>query len=246
MDNINYRLTAKDWGICLIEYVGIISCLSYLFYDSAWSCVIFFPFIIWFVKYIKMKKATKNNEILSRQFLKALQCMTTSLAAGFSPENSFVEAANDMEKMFGRKSIIVRELKYINNQVSLGKRLEDSIYEVAQRTGNNSIKDFATVFEIACINGENFVKVISSCVSIMQMANDTAQEARVLIRGKQYEQRIMSIIPLGIILYLRFSSGSFIAVLYHNVPGVIVMTACLIFYIASLYIAEYICHIEVY
>ena len=63
-------------------------------------------------------------------------------------------------------------------------------------------------------------------------------EARTMIRARQYEQRVMCIIPPGILIYLRLSSGSFIEVLYHNPLGITVMSICLLTYVFAVFISE--------
>jgi tight adherence protein B len=55
----------------------------------------------------------------------------------------------------------------------------------------------------------------------------------------------MCVIPFGIILYLRISSGSFLSVLYHNPVGITVMTLCLSIYAFSYVISEKLIDIKV-
>ena len=66
-----------------------------------------------------------------------------------------------------------------------------------------------------------------------------------IISGKKYEQNIMMIVPPVILLYLRFAAYSFIDVLYTTLSGRMVMTVCLIFYIAAFVLGNKICDIEI-
>ena len=43
----------------------------------------------------------------------------------------------------------------------------------------------------------------------------------------------MSVIPLGIILYMQLTSPGFLDVLYGNEMGICIMTACLALYLAA-------------
>lgn len=244
MNYDTYHLSAREWLIICGEYTLIILLISYLFYDSYFSLFVLMPFIILFINWEKNKKCRKRRDELEKEFLKSLQSIATSLAAGYSPENAIKESYSDMEKMFGKKAIIVKELELINGRIASGDRLEDALYDFAKRSQSAPIEDFAIIFSIGKKSGGRFSKIISSCVEIMQQTKETEEEIKVLIRGKQYEQRIMSIIPLGIILYLRISSGSFMEVLYHNILGIIIMTICLILYVLSIIISEKICQIE--
>ena len=55
----------------------------------------------------------------------------------------------------------------------------------------------------------------------------------------------MCVVPLGMMLYMRFSFFEFLSVLYGNTLGVLVMTVCLAVYIAAYRIGKKIIQIEV-
>lgn len=245
MNYEKYRLTKKDWIFIVLEYSAIVMILGYVFYDSVIAMLLMFVLFPWFVKHEKEKRCSKLREELDGQFIKSLGAVSTALMAGLSVENAFKETVTDMERLYGEKSIIVKELRYINSQMAYGKRIDEALNDFAERTGSDQISDFALVFSVAMQSGAGFAKIIASCIKLMQTNMETREEITVLIRGKQYEQKIMSIIPLGIVLYLRLSSGSFIHVLYHNITGVLVMSMCLIAYIISIIISERLCTIEV-
>ena len=59
------------------------------------------------------------------------------------------------------------------------------------------------------------------------------EEIRLAMSSKQLEQRIMSIMPFCILAYLRFGSSEFLDPLYHNLPGAVIMTVCLLIYGAA-------------
>lgn len=63
--------------------------------------------------------------------------------------------------------------------------------------------------------------------------------------SKRYEQKVMNMIPFGIILYMNFSSPEFLSTLYTTLLGRITMTGCLAVYILAIYLAERIMRIEV-
>ena len=59
------------------------------------------------------------------------------------------------------------------------------------------------------------------------------------------EQRVMSIIPAAIVVYLKFTAAEFIQPLYGNVYGAVIMTVCLIVYVIADMWAKRIVNIEV-
>lgn len=244
MEYKKFHLTVRDWIVCCGEYIIIISMISYLFFDSFLSLILLLPFFIIFEKRYKSKAYERRKEELKKGFLNSLQSISTSLTAGLSPENALVEAVWDMNKMYGDKSIIVVELQNMNRVIASGIRMEDAFFDFAKRSDIEAIYDFAIVFAVAKKSGGSLSETISRCIEVINMANETAEEMKILIRSKQYEQRIMSVVPLGMIIYLRFSSGSFLDVLYHNILGIGIMSICLVMYTLSIYLGERICKVE--
>ena len=191
------KLKPNEWALWTAVYVLIAAVAAWLFYDSAFLMLLFAPFFPLFIKAVKYSKSRRNTVKLTDEFLKALISVATSLGAGISPENAFVAAAADMEKLYGKKSQIVKELSVINSQVAMGRRLGDAIDDFAKRVRIQEIYDFSVVFSVAKEKGADFSAVISSCVEIMETTRQAESEARVIIRAKQYEQRVMCIIPYG-------------------------------------------------
>ena len=75
------------------------------------------------------------------------------------------------------------------------------------------------------------------------MASNIRIEAA--IAAKQFEHRIMSAMPCGILFYLRLTDLDFLAPLYNTVPGILVMTASLIIYAAAWFLGKRITDISV-
>lgn len=245
MNYEKYRLNINEWIFVIVSFVIIDAAIAYIFYDSLTSIWIFSPLFIVYFKVYRDKKLIRIKERIDDEFVKALNSISSSLSAGLSVENAFIEAAEDMERLFGDKSVIVKELRIINRRVESKEVLTDALNDFAKRSGSLAIEDFALVFSIANGYGGGFARIIQNCVDIIQNDRQIREEARILVRGKQYEQQVMSIIPIGIILYLRLSSKGFMSVLYHNFLGIIVMTICLIIYFLSIFISDRICNISV-
>ncbi|MCR5687700.1 MAG: type II secretion system F family protein [Lachnospiraceae bacterium] len=226
-------------------YAALSEAAAWLFYDSLPAGLAAAPLFILFIKAAGRIKAGKYRDDLTEGFLKSLNSVSSSLAAGLSADRAFVLAESDMEKLFGKRSAIVKELEIINTQTAMGKRIEDALSDFAKRTEISEIYDFAVVFSVAMKNGADLSKVIASCTGMMEDRRQAENEARVLIRAKQYEQRLMCVIPPGILIYLRLSSGSFISVLYHDPRGIAVMTAALAVYVAAVILSEKIGDIRV-
>ena len=63
--------------------------------------------------------------------------------------------------------------------------------------------------------------------------------------SKQFEQRIMTMIPFFIVLYIDMTSPGFFNIMYSTGIGRILMTLCMAVYITAIAIARRIMKIEI-
>lgn len=117
--------------------------------------------------------------------------------------------------------------------------------DLAARSGLEDIRMFANVLTISKRTGGNMEAVLKNTWRILSGKIDTEREIASSIASRKYEQTIMNVIPLGIILYIQISFPEFMDVLYGNLLGVSVMTVCLGIYLAALGIGQRIMRIEV-
>lgn len=74
---------------------------------------------------------------------------------------------------------------------------------------------------------------------------DVKKEIEATLAAKKSEQFLMSLMPAGIILYMRLTSPGFLDILYGNPFGIFAMTLCLVIYGAAYWMGRKIVDIEV-
>lgn len=228
-----YRMTGSERLKFLALYCALSGLTAYTFYDSWYAAILLVPAGVLYMKRVKNELKDKRKAELRRQFQDMIDSVSSALTAGFSVENAFYEARKDMLRLYGQGSLIVSELDHFFSMLENGQPFENILSDFAKRADVEDITDFSEIFVLARRNGGDFGRIINKTVRIMKEKDDTENEIRVILSGRRYEQRIMCIIPFGIILYLRLSSESFLGVLYHNPLGIAVMTGCLAIYIGS-------------
>ncbi len=75
--------------------------------------------------------------------------------------------------------------------------------------------------------------MIQNTATQMAEIMDTRREIGTLLAAKVYEQRIMTVMPAAVLLYVRVGSGEFLEGLYHNPVGILVATVCLAIYLSA-------------
>lgn len=245
MEDTKESLSWKEKTKTLLCAAGITVVIAYLFYDSWWALFVFPVVLVFVYKSCRNTKKSRRKGELSRQFLDAMRVVNAALLAGFSMENAWKEAQKEVELLYGRKSVMYGELQEINRSVELSVPLEQTLEAFARRSGVEEIISFSDVFSFAKRSGGDFVGMIGATTDHMRKKQDTENEIAVLIASRKLEQKVMNVIPIFILVYLRVSSGGYLDVLYKNPAGVIFMTICLAAYAAAICAADKIMAIRV-
>lgn len=245
MNYRRYYLSGNEWIRIIAEFLFIDLVFSYLFYDSYVAFIVGAAGLLPYIKYRKKILLKKRRGLLTEEFIELIGIVSGKMRGGMSCENAFIDSYSDMKNMFGRSAPILIELYLIVLRLNRQESLEACLYDLGYRSEAEDIRDFAEVFLIAKSGSGRIRDVIEDTVTIMKEKNETESEIEVIISGKRLEQKIMCIIPLIIIGFLRLQIGDFISVLYHNPIGIGVMSICLMIYIASFLLAERMADIEV-
>lgn len=227
------------------EYLLIDAAVAFLFFDSATVFLIALLGVFPYGLYRKRSFCAARRDRLKKEFLSLITVVAGKVNGGMSVENAFPDAISDMERLHGRDSLIASELKLIVIRQKQSRMLEDCLDDLGRRSHIEDIYEFSQIFSIARQNSGQLRAVIDDTVRMMQEKCDTQSEIEVLISGKKMEQKIMCIIPLVIIAYLRIEAAGFLSVLYHNPLGEIVMSICLAAYTAAYFWGERIVDIKV-
>lgn len=245
MDYKTYQFSWLQIAGMLLQAVLITLLIAYLFYRSPCGMVLT-PLL--FVILRKRKKANciaERKQLLHGQFLDALKIVSTCLMSGMSMENAWKDASKEIYSMHGKESVMYRELEEMNHLVATNVPMEKVLIQFAYRSGVEDIISFAEVFEYGKRSGANWRKLIFDTTLRMEEKYETEKQIRVLLTEKRMEQKIMSVIPLGMILFLQVTSKDYMDVLYGNPFGIISMTICLIGYGVALFMAEKIMKVQV-
>ena len=220
-------------------------CIGYVFYNSFIIGVALIPIIFLYILVRRKGYIRRKRQQLLMQFKAGMEAVSVALSAGYSVENAFSEAHKEMEYLYGSKSEISELFLQINNQLALNKNIEDILMRFADEAELEDVMSFAEVFKFAKRTGGDIVEIIKHTTVTIGDKAEVAREISVLISDKQMEQLIMDVVPIAIIIYLRFTSPELLMGLYQGITGRLIMTGCLVVYVAAVGIALKITDIKV-
>lgn len=228
-----------------LQGAGIAALVAYVFYRSVIVfLLVLVPGLVFLLRRKKKVLLRRQKEELNLQFKEMMHAVIAGLQAGYSIENAFTHAYQDICLLYGKQSLMAKELYHLTMELRNNRNIEDVLTDFAARCQVADIRDFAEVFHIAKKSGGNLVGILKNTADIISDKIEVKREITTMISAKRLEQRIMDIVPFAIILYIDVSSPGFFDGMYHNPVGIAIMTVLLAVYLAAYLMAEKIIHIE--
>ena len=234
----------EDWTI-LLKGLGVILVTAYLFYESIWVALLLSPYLLIYRKEQNRLRKEQRQLLHMEEFKDGMLAVTFALNVGYSVENAFREAIGELEMLYGKDNFTVKEFREIVRRTQHNENLEDALEGYAQRSQIEDIVYFAEVFRFAKRSGGDLISIIRSTTLTMREKTEIYGQIHTIVSGKRMEQRVMSVIPYGMIVYLKITSPDFLRPLYGNVAGIAVMTICLAVLIVSNVWSKRIINIEI-
>ena len=218
-------------NLVMIELVVII--VGKLFYGSFIAGVIISPLSMLIYKERKKQIIQRKTRQLEIQFKDMLISVSDALKVGYSFENDIRECYRDMCSIYGVDSVICGEIKIMISQIKLNIRTQEVVDNFAKRVDLKNAKLFSQIFQVAKSTGGNMTEIIKSVTDDIVLKETTRDEITASVTEKRIEQRIMSVIPIFIILYITITTPGFLDVMYASVLGKLIMTGCIVAYVMA-------------
>ncbi|MBP5222458.1 MAG: type II secretion system F family protein [Lachnospiraceae bacterium] len=232
-DYCKYHFSFREYLLYLLEAAGAVGALAWIFYRSFWAVIVLSPIGYLLFCMIRKRKGEALRRALLEQFRECILSVSASLQAGYAVENAFLESREDMRSLYGAQSHIYRELEGIRRGLVIRISLEELLLDFGERSGCNEISQFAQMFSIAKQRGGNLSEMIHTSANLISRKMEAEKEIQTLLAGRKMEQNIMRLMPFGILAYVGSTYSGYLDALYREPSGVLVMSICLVLYLAA-------------
>ena len=241
-----YELSGKEKLLFYSAGYACIFIITYLFYHSLWLSVPAGASVHWIEPYFSRRMAQRRMNELNVQFKDLLYSLSASVASGRQMDEALIEAEDELSSMYGRDDLIMKELRHMRISMVENKESDKVLLrDLAVRSGSEDISDFVQVY-ITCRNmGGNLEKIIGHTTEILTDKMNIDREIRTITSQKKVEGRLISAMPLIMLLMLNIFSFSYIEPLYTTLLGRILMTGALAASVYGVYLMEKIADIRV-
>lgn len=200
---------------------------------------------VFYLKERKKEAVRRRKENLRNQFREGMYALASALSAGRSVEQAFVQSLQDLKLIYAEEADIIKEWKDICYKLTMNETVESAMTDFAERSGVEDIDSFNSVFVMAKRSGGNLIGIIGETSRLISEKMDIQKEIDILIVQKQYEQKILSYIIPGMILFFGLVSPDFLEPLYTTLLGRLIMILALLMYLVAGHIGKKIVAIEV-
>ena len=219
---------------------------SYVFYAS------FIPLLLYPLIYYRAEKmycdylAERRKAALLLQFRDLLYSLSASLATGRHMAEALEEAEESLRDIYGGDSELLGEVKdMIRKMKETGESDLAVIEDFARRAALEDVEDFTEVFRACRETGGNLVSAVNKAATVIGEKINIEREIKAMVMQKKYEGRIITIMPVAIILFLQIMSPAYLQVMYSTAAGRILMSLALAAIVIAYFMIERITSIEV-
>lgn len=237
------KINKGEWGTILYS-LGICFGLGYIFYNRFWVGIVLLPLGIFVYKSKKEQRKKERKLQLLEEFKNFINALSGALSAGYSLENATIEGYKELQYLYGKECELGGKIRYVIQQIKLNQSFSEAMTELGEETKVEEIRSFARMIAETKKSGGNLKELIRSCALEISGKIENRREIEKFLNGRRYEQQVMNLVPLGMILYVKTTSYEMFGVLYETLTGMIVMTICFSIYIAAVLLSKKIMQIE--
>lgn len=241
-----YELSSKERNNFLIFCgLGLFS-LAFLFYHSLILSLMISALSFSGLSFYSEYLAEKRRKAVKEQFRDVLYSISASVSTGRQMAEALHEAEKNMRLIYKEDALIVKELSHMVKRLYELREPEDEILkDFAFRTGIDDIANFVDIYLTCRQTGGDLIKVLTKASQIIMDKITIEKEINTITAQKRFEAKILTAIPIVIILFLQIVSPDYLSVMFHSLQGRFLMTAALAGIGTSYYWSTVLTRIEV-
>lgn len=224
-------ISGRELFFLLFKMGFAIGILNYFFYRELWACVALGPVGVLYFRLECKELFRKKQDEVREQFTELLRFAITSMRAGYSVENAFLDSYKDLERLYGAKSTVCKIL----GRLVIAKQNHQNFGEIWKKVGEElrvkEIREFSEIYEMAYHHSGNLSAVMEQTSQIIMEQTELQRELFLSMASRRMELRIMTVMPFAIMIYIQWTSPGFFDNLYHQKTGMMLMTGVLFLYL---------------
>lgn len=246
MDYSDYLMQAKERNLYILSGFVFVIMISYVFYHSIIPAIILCPIALFYPGVRKKELVNKRKEEILNQFKDLLYSLSSSLYVGKSLESALKDAYYDLQIIYpDENTYILHEIKQMTTKLEMNETVATCIEDFATRSQVEDIQSFADILKTCKKSGADLVEVIRNCTEIINEKIEVRNEIEIMISEKKFEQRILSFMPVILMLILSFTTADYMRPIFDTLAGRGIMTVCIVMIGLGYYLSKKVINIKI-
>lgn len=245
-DYANYCMNSKEKIFYTFLAMIVIFGLAFIFYHNMLISLILCPIALVYPKIKCREIIEKRKYNLNLQFKDMLYSLSSSLNAGKSVELSFREIHQDLSVIYiDPNTDILLETQVILRKLEMNETIEAALTDFAKRAHLDDVTNFVDVFNICKRTGGNIIEIIKNTSNIINDKIENKEEINIILSERKLEQKILTSLPVFMIVLLTLTVPEYIAPVFNDIKGVAAMSISVLFLLIAYVISKKIIRIIV-
>lgn len=210
--------------------VALNGAVAWLFYRDVRGFALLPVFLAISLRRERKSEEQKQTEREQQLFVEWLGFLKEALQVGYSLETAVGEAKKGVLTTYRETEPFLLAVTGMQRKMQLGVSAEEAFSGLAEECRCEEVEEFAEVLFIAKRTGGAVHQVISNTERLIHEKQETLRHIRSVLRGREYELRIMKYMPFAMLLYMQLFMPELLSPLYQNGFGVGVMSVGLVIY----------------
>ena len=229
IDYSEYNMTFAEKVLYALIGGGCLFLVGYVFYQNVLISAVF---SLLGLKYPSMRKKQiikMRQKKLTLQFKDMLYSLSSAVGAGNSVERALSVTLEDMKQQYNdSEAFIIQELELMVMRAKMNRTVEEIFNDFASRSHVEDIQTFANIFEISKRTGGNLIEIIRNTTQVIADKIEIKTEIDTMLSGQQMEQKVMTVLPIGLIFFMTKTGGGFMDPIFTTLIGRVIATVALI------------------
>lgn len=241
-----YKLSVKEIIIMSLVLIALLEVIGILIYNTPYGIVMFPIVYLLYEKRHRENIKKKRLDRMRNQFKDALYSFSSSFATGESMLAAMEKSIVVLNDIYGEGSELARELNEMVKKIRVaGDEEVDLWLDFGRRSHIEDIRDFSEVFASCRDAGGDLARTVDRATEILTEKISVENDIRIMAKQKVTEGRLVGVMPVIMIVFLRVTSPSYMNVMYESLQGRIMMTFCMVITAFAFLITERVTKVEV-
>ncbi len=212
-------MPAETLILWFLGAAGVVLFLMWSVTHSIWAAMASVVLLALAVQAILDYRISKQQSKFERQLISAMDLAARSLRAGHPLLSSFRLIADEIAAPVG--AIFSR----VCQQQAMGMSLEDSLRQVADESGSDDLKIFATSVVIQMRSGANLADMMDRLTEVVRERLRLSAHVRVLTAQTRFSKRLLLLVPIALFMLVNYINPEYMRPLYTTTTGQYLLTA---------------------